>query len=88
MIVHGAAAGVDTAFGDAAQRAGLSVEPHEVSGVDWKYYGKRAGPLRNAKMVRLGADLCIAVTVTWRAVLAPRIAQRERLRRASRECDA
>ncbi len=61
VIVHGAATGVDTTFGDAARHAGLKVEPHEVTGVDWKYYGNRAEPLRNAKMVRLGADLCIAV---------------------------
>ncbi len=67
VIVHGAATGVDTAFSDAARDAGLNVEPHEVTGVDWNYYGERAGPLRNAKMVQLGADLCIAVHRNLRA---------------------
>ncbi len=69
VIVHGAATGVDTAFSDAARDARLKVEPNEVTGVDWSYYGKRAGALRNAKMVQLGADLCIAVHRNLRASL-------------------
>lgn len=27
---------------------------------EWSKYGKRAGPLRNQKMVDLGADICLA----------------------------
>lgn len=27
---------------------------------DWKTFGKKAGPLRNQKMVMLGADVCLA----------------------------
>lgn len=35
----------------------LDVEPHPAN---WKFNGKRAGFIRNAHMVNLGADLCLA----------------------------
>lgn len=36
---------------------GLTIEHHSA---DWKTDGKRAGYLRNAEMVALGADICLA----------------------------
>ena len=56
-VVHGGAKGADSLAGQFAQHLGYSVEVHEA---DWDTYGKRAGYIRNKKMVDLGADLCLA----------------------------
>lgn len=56
-VVHGGAKGADILAGQFAQHLGYSVEVHEA---DWDTYGKRAGYIRNKKMVDLGADLCLA----------------------------
>jgi hypothetical protein len=57
VIVHGAAGGVDAAFGAAAEAQGVAVEPHRA---EWVRLGKRAGPSRNQRMVDGGADFCLA----------------------------
>lgn len=58
VLVHGAcptgADAIAAAFWDDME---LLAEPHPA---DWERYGKRAGFLRNAQMVALGADLCYA----------------------------
>jgi hypothetical protein len=58
VIVHGAAGGVDAAFGAATEALGVAVEPHKA---EWVRLGKRAGPSRNQRMVDAGADICLAV---------------------------
>lgn len=58
VIVHGACpTGADDMAVDVAISLGFGLEEHPA---DWTKYGRRAGPIRNAEMVVLGADLCIA----------------------------
>jgi ABC-type sugar transport system substrate-binding protein len=63
-LLHGAAAGVDAAFADAAREAGLVVHAFPA---DWDSHGKSGGPRRNATMVAAGADFVIAVhrSLAW-----------------------
>lgn len=61
-LVHGACpAGADMAAAQWATIAGRGLgcteEPHPA---DWKTYGRRAGPLRNERMIEAGADLVLA----------------------------
>lgn len=57
-VVHGKCrTGADALAHQVASLAGMAVEPHPA---DWKQFGRRAGFARNAEMVRLGADLCLA----------------------------
>jgi hypothetical protein len=61
VIVHGGATGVDESFAMAAKGLGIAAEAHPVTDQEWQRLGKRAGPIRNEEMVRLGAGLCLAV---------------------------
>lgn len=56
-VVHGGARGADTYADVVARTFGFHVEVHPA---DWQREGKAAGPLRNARMVALGADVCLA----------------------------
>lgn len=49
--------GADRMCEEVWEQSGLVVEKHPAK---WLEYGKRAGFMRNAEMVRLGADLCVA----------------------------
>lgn len=58
VVVHGACpTGADHDAWLWSMAVGAKNEPHEA---DWAQHGRRAGPIRNRKMVRLGADLCLA----------------------------
>jgi len=58
VVVHGGnGAGVDAIADRWATERGITVEVHPAR---WNEEGKRAGPLRNERMVRKGADLCLA----------------------------
>jgi len=58
VIVHGACpTGADKMADDFAKYHDLSIDPHPA---DWNRLGRAAGPLRNAEMVALGADICLA----------------------------
>lgn len=56
-VVHGGARGADSMAGAEARSRGWLVEVYRA---DWSQYGKRAGIVRNLKMVNLGADICLA----------------------------
>jgi YspA, cpYpsA-related SLOG family len=57
-VVHGACPTGADAMADAwAEDYGFPAERHLA---DWTGYGKSAGFIRNAEMVTLGADLCLA----------------------------
>lgn len=61
VIVHGACRNGPDRYAQnwVAERRALGVtdEPHPA---DWPRHGNRAGMIRNAAMVRAGADLCVA----------------------------
>jgi len=58
VIVHGACpTGADALADDFAVQNFMEQEEHPA---DWKAFGKRAGFKRNAEMVALGADVCLA----------------------------
>ncbi len=57
VVVHGGARGADYLAGRVADELKLDVEVYKA---DWNTYGKAAGFVRNDKMVKLGADVCLA----------------------------
>lgn len=61
VVVHGACPGGADEMADVWALThtdrGVSIERHPAR---WDVYGRRAGPLRNLEMVKLGADACLA----------------------------
>jgi hypothetical protein len=57
IVVHGGARGADRLADVVARNWGWTPEPHPA---DWARYGRSAGYRRNAAMVALGADVCLA----------------------------
>ena len=56
-VVHGGARGADTIAAELATGFGMKTEAHLAN---WSEYHRAAGPIRNKKMVDLGADVCLA----------------------------
>jgi YspA, cpYpsA-related SLOG family len=56
-IVHGGAKGADEIAARAAVLFGHEVEPHFP---DWNMYGKKAGYVRNRRMIETAPDLVLA----------------------------
>lgn len=62
-VVHGDYTGADMMASWAAEKLrdekkiDIEIEAYPA---DWSKYGGAAGPIRNAKMVSLGADICLA----------------------------
>lgn len=65
IVVHGGASGADTLSGEWVKFMNSRGVPvvEEVHPAEWAKHGKSAGPIRNQKMVDLGADLCLAFPV-------------------------
>jgi hypothetical protein len=50
-LSHGDAKGLDTIADELAQNLNWAIKPYPVTSEDWKFYGKKAGHLRNHKML-------------------------------------
>lgn len=46
-----------------AKRNGFEVEDYPVTDEEWETLGLKAGPIRNKRMVGLGAELCLAFPI-------------------------
>lgn len=57
VLVHGGARGADQLAHEWAVSRGMDIERVPA---EWALYGRRAGPIRNAEMVRRGAALLVA----------------------------
>ena len=56
-LIHGGARGADKLAAQVAEAAGWNVEEYPA---DWDRWGKRAGYIRNAEMVNVRPDACLA----------------------------
>lgn len=64
VLVSGACPkGADAMCERWASLRGIEIERHPVLATEWDEHGKRAGFIRNARMVKTGADLCVAFIV-------------------------
>lgn len=54
VIIEGGCRGADKLAGKAAHALGFTVEEYPVTKEDWMTLGKKAGPIRNAQMLKEG----------------------------------
>lgn len=54
VLIHGGATGADSLADDWARGLGIELLPFPVLPQDWKLLGKKAGPLRNQRMLDHG----------------------------------
>jgi hypothetical protein len=61
LVIHGGQTGADTLAGEWAKERGIPALVFAVSPAEWRQLGRRAGPLRNARMLAEGRpDLVVA----------------------------
>lgn len=58
IIVGDCPTGVDPVVAEMAKDYGIELHVEEAH---WKEYGKRAGPMRNQRMVEMSPDICVAI---------------------------
>ena len=54
LLIHGGATGADSLAAEWARRRGIECLAFPVSDDDWRAFGKRAGPIRNQRMIDEG----------------------------------
>lgn len=67
VVIHGGATGADSLankWAESTRDSGgysIKIESHPVSPEDWRKLGKKAGPIRNSRMLDEGKpDICVA----------------------------
>lgn len=61
LLIHGAADGADSLAADYAEDKGIPQWPFPVPREEWRRLGKKAGPMRNQRMIDEGKpDLVVA----------------------------
>jgi hypothetical protein len=61
LLIHGGAPGADSLAADYAESKGIPQRPFDVTREEWHRLGKKAGPLRNQRMLDEGKpDLVVA----------------------------
>jgi hypothetical protein len=59
-VVHGGATGADQFAKEWADERGLPTQVFPVTPGEWRKWGRPAGPRRNARMAKAGANLLVA----------------------------
>lgn len=60
LLIHGAATGADTIAAKIFTRWNLPTLPVPVTHEDWEMHGKRAGRIRNERMITMRPDILLA----------------------------
>ena len=81
MLIHGNARGADRMADAWAWCRGVPREPYEVPQGEWDELGKKAGPLRNQRMLDEGKP-DLVVRKTWSGARSRRACQYMRVNRA------